>query len=311
VCRGGEVRAVTHSFDHPGRALRNVRLLRLSNDRTFKVVFQPVVGLVLPAALGLAIGLVIGALGGGGGVLTVPLLVYVLGLTAQGATTSSVVIVGITALFGAVARMRGGLVDWRTGLAFGAVGIPAAYLGTLVNRGADQRVLLLAFAGITVVAAVAMLLNRRPRGAAPDRSAGGPGTPVATATRPGAALATGVKVVAGGLIVGFLTGFLGVGGGFLVVPVLVIALRMEMPLAVGTSLLIITLNAVTALVARLGGPLDLDPRIVLPFTVLAVAGSLLGKRVADRFSGDALATAFAVLLILVGAFVAAESLGAF
>src|SRR5258706_9404276 len=103
---------------------------------------------ILASALGLLMGLVVGALGGGGGVLTVPLLVFVVGLTAQSATTSSVVIVGITALFGVLARLRGHLIDRRIAVAFGALGVPAAYLGTLLNHRVDEQVLLLAFSAI-------------------------------------------------------------------------------------------------------------------------------------------------------------------
>ncbi|MFC4948451.1 sulfite exporter TauE/SafE family protein [Pseudonocardia sp. GCM10023141] len=270
--------------------------------------------LALAAALGLVMGLVIGALGGGGGVLTVPLLVYVLGLTAQSATTSSIIIVGITALFGTLARLRGNLIDWRTGLTFGILGIPAAYLGTLLNHAADQRVLLLVFAAITILAATAMLINNRSRpdarteGEIPDAPSGGKATTVSVDRRQ--YFATATKVVLSGLAIGFMTGFLGVGGGFLVVPALVIILRMPMTYAIGTSLLIITLNSVSSMASRLGSPLHLDWRIVVPFTVLAIVGSLLGKRIADRFSGDALTNAFAVMLILVGGYVAANTLGA-
>lgn len=280
--------------------------------------------LVLAAGLGLVMGLVIGALGGGGGVLTVPLLVYVLGLTAQSATTSSIIIVGITALFGTLARLRGNLIDWRTGLIFGVLGIPAAYLGTLLNRSVEQRVLLLAFAAITLVAAIIMLINNGSSGSesaagvetpaeAGDGAATSTTTPTTTALTSDRRqmLATAVKVVLSGVMVGFMTGFLGVGGGFLVVPALVIILRMPMTYAVGTSLLIITLNAVSSMASRLGSPLHLDWRIVIPFTVLAVLGSLLGKRVADKLSGDTLTKAFAVMLILVGGYVAAQTLGVF
>ena len=284
--------------------------------------------LLLSAGLGLLIGLVIGALGGGGGVLTVPLLVYVLGLTAQGATTSSIIIVGVSALVGTVARVRGRLIDWRTGLIFGGLGIPAAYLGTLLNHRVEQHVLLLAFAAITLVAAAAMLLSgsrsaeidptddgAARTGAGPPGARGGAAAAVLTEIERVAhrrrLAATVFKVVGSGLVVGFMTGFLGVGGGFLVVPALVIILRTPMTYAIGTSLLIITLNSVSSMAARLGSPLHLDWRIVVPFTVLAVIGSLLGKRVADRFSGDALSRAFALMLLLVGGFVAAQSLEAF
>ena len=268
--------------------------------------------MVLAASLGLLAGLVMGALGGGGGVLTVPLLVYVLGLSAQNATTASVIIVGVAALFGTLARLRGNLVDRRTGLAFGLLGVPAAYAGTLLNRHADQHVLLLAFAATTAVAAAGMLINS---GSAVDDEPPSGGVATRTGTRLGSdrqqRLGTAAKVVVSGLVVGFVTGFLGVGGGFLVVPALVIILRMPMATAVGTSLLIITLNAVSSTASRLGGSLDLDWWVVAPFTVLAVVGSLLGKRVADRFSGEALSRAFAVMLILVGGSVAVQALGVF
>ena len=109
-----------------------------------------------------------------------------------------------------------------------------------------------------------------------------------------------------GVAVGFLTGFLGVGGGFLVVPALVIALRMPMTLAVGTSLLIIAMNSASSLVSRLGVAHP-DWRVVAPFTVAAVAGALIGKRVGERLSAATLTTSFAVLLLLVGLAVGVQS----
>jgi uncharacterized membrane protein YfcA len=274
--------------------------------------------MVAAAGLGLLIGVVIGGLGGGGGVLTVPVLVYLLGQTAQDATTSSVIIVGITAVAGALARVRGG-VAWGTALAFGAVGIPAAYLGTRLNQHAAEPVLLLSFAGLTMVAATAMLLNGRGHDEAePDRDdqeaaeREGPASATLLTTRPTVRaprrIASGVKVVTCGLAVGFLTGFLGVGGGFLVVPALVIALRMPMTLAIGTSLMIIGLNSVSSFIPRLGVVAELDWHVIVPFTVAAIVGTIAGKRVSDRFSGTTLSRAFAVLLVVVGGFVAVESL---
>ena len=117
---------------------------------------------IATAALGLVIGLVIGGLGGGGGALTVPALVYLLGLTAQDATTSSVLIVGISSLAGAAVRIRD--VRWRTGLSFAAVGVPAAYLGSVLNHRVGEPVVLVTFAVVTVVAAVAMLVESRTAG---------------------------------------------------------------------------------------------------------------------------------------------------
>jgi uncharacterized membrane protein YfcA len=278
---------------------------------------------VATVALGLVIGLVIGGLGGGGGALTVPALVYLLGLTAQDATTSSVLIVGISSLAGALTRLRDGSLRWRTGFAFAAVGVPAAYVGSVLNHRADQAVVLVTFAVVTVVAAVAMLVEGRRGGGAEecaetdDRDgsdpapASGGATGTVVATRPTIErrrlLVRTATIVGCGAAVGFLTGFLGVGGGFLVMPVLVIALRMPLTAAVGTSLLIMVLNAATAFASRFGD-LSVDWAVVVPFTLASVAGTLIGRRVADRLSGAALTRIFAVVLLLVGIFVGVESL---
>ena len=119
-------------------------------------------------------------------------------------------------------------------------------------------------------------------------------------------LRTALKVAGCGLAVGFLTGFLGVGGGFLVVPALVIALRMPMTLAVGTSLMIITLNSVSSLVSRRGAA-TFDWTVIIPFTAAAVGSSIAAKPLAARLSGATLARVLAILLFTVGTFVAVRS----
>src|SRR3712207_6068937 len=124
--------------------------------------------MIATVALGLVIGLVIGGLGGGGGALTVPALVYLLGLTAQDATTSSVLIVGISSLVGVAARIRDRDLRWRTGLAFAAVGVPVAYLGSVLNHRVAEPVVLVTFAAVTVLAAVAMLVESRTGGGADE-----------------------------------------------------------------------------------------------------------------------------------------------
>ncbi|GEL20646.1 sulfite exporter TauE/SafE family protein [Pseudonocardia asaccharolytica] len=272
--------------------------------------------------LGLVVGIVIGALGGGGGVLAVPVLVYLLGQTALEATTSSLVIVGITALVGALARTRAGLVQWRTGLGFGLVGVGTAYLGTMLNARLSQPVLLLAFAALILVCATAMLVKTPADGGAeppeppePTGPAGGSettrsATAVATrapATAHSSRLGTAAKALLAGLTVGFLTGLLGVGGGFLVVPALVFALRMPIAPAIGTSFLIIVINSVASLGAR-ADSLTLDWEVVAPFLIAAIVACFAGKRIAERLPGRALGQAFAVLLLLVGVFVGAQSL---
>ncbi|GAA4543802.1 sulfite exporter TauE/SafE family protein [Pseudonocardia xishanensis] len=273
--------------------------------------------LLPPLGLGLVMGVVIGGFGGGGGVLTVPALVYLLGQSAQAATTGSLIIVGIAAAAGGLGRIRGHGVDWRTGIGLGVAGIPTAYLGSLLNHRVSQTVLLLAFAGLTLVAATAMLLNSRGEPAAvepvetpsagPARSVGDTVTACRARLLRSGSLQSVAKVAGVGAGVGFLTGFLGVGGGFLIIPALVIVLRMPMATAVGTSLLVITLNSVSSMLSR-AGALDVDWRVIAPFTIAAVLGTVVGKRIADRLSGEVLTRAFAVLLLAVGLGVGVQSL---
>jgi uncharacterized membrane protein YfcA len=277
-------------------------------------------------ALGLLIGISLGALGGGGSILTVPALVYLIGQNPQEATTSSLIIVGLTALIGMAGHARSGHVRWSTGLAFAGAGVAASIVGTAVNRRVDPDVLLLAFAGLILLAAAAMLARtwhvpdaeaRRPRALAgrasgEDRRAH---TSVAQLPPPTGASTAGTwwqragAILASGLLVGLLTGLFGVGGGFLIVPALTLGLRMPMVEAVATSLLVITLNSATSLAARVGDA-HADWAVIVPFTVAAIAGSLAGATVTDRVSGATLTRAFAGLLIAVATYTAVSSVAA-
>lgn len=250
--------------------------------------------------LGLLIGLSLGALGGGGSILTVPALVYVVGQDARAATTSSLFIVGITSVIAALGHARSGRVRWGVGVVFGVTGIAAGFAGTAVNQLVDPDVLLLAFAAVIVVAAVGMLANSRGEEHALQE---GHAPPPERRWSPGRI----GRIVGAGLLVGFMTGFFGVGGGFVIVPALTLALGMSMPQAVATSLVVISINSAGALLAR-AGTAHFDWAVIIPFTLAAVAGSLGGKVVADRASGTALTRAFAVLLIAVGVYTATSSL---
>jgi len=293
------------------------------------------VSVLLAVALGLLIGLSLGALGGGGSILTVPALVYAVGENVQDATTGSLVIVGITAAVAAAGHARAGRVRWGAGFAFGAAGVLASLLGTRLNTRVSPAALLVCFAVLMGVAATAMLaktmLPARPSELAedeqaarlrvpahtgagprpsPERTAGSP-RPAATGEMGGSrgrpTLGTALKVVTAGLVIGFLTGFLGVGGGFIIVPALVLSLRYDMPGAVGTSLLVISLNSLVALLAR-GSHETFHWGVIVPFTLAALAGSTGGKRVADKVSGAGLTRAFAVLLLVVAAYVMLKAL---
>ena len=253
----------------------------------------------LAIPLGLLVGLTLGALGGGGSILTVPALVYAIGESPRHATTASLVIVGVTALTGTAGHARAGRVRWGPGLVFGMVGVGGSLVGSALNELVNPNVLLLAFAGLMVLTAAVMLqrsVRRKSAARSVSRAVGGG----LTATRI-------LEIVAVGTMVGFMTGFFGVGGGFVVVPGLVLALGFSMPEAVGTGLLVIAINSVVALVAR-GGVGAVDWNTVAPFAVAAMAGSLVGYRVAGRVPASQLERIFVVLLVLLAIYVASRSI---
>lgn len=251
----------------------------------------------LAALIGLAIGLLLGTLGGGGAILTVPALVYLLGLSVHQAMVGSLVVVGTTALVGVAGHARAGHVRWSVGLAFGLVGTGAAWLGAQLTRDVGDGVLMAGFAAVLVVAAAGMLWPYERPDRIADREPGRVGTWSSRSM---------LAVVGSGLLVGLLTGAFGVGGGFLAVPALVLALGLPMPTAIGTSLVVITVNSAAALAARLDH-VTVPWETVLPLLVAAMAGSLAGRPIAARLSPTQLTRGFAVLLLVVAVGTAAAA----
>lgn len=246
--------------------------------------------LILALIAGAVVGLALGALGGGGSVLAVPALIYLLGFTPAAATTASLIIVTATSLTALYAHALAGHVRWKAGAAFAAAGIvPAALAGAVAAR-LPQSVLTIAFAAIAALAAARML---RPAAVAARTGAG--------AVRPGTAAGAGAGL-------GALTGLLGVGGGFLAVPALVTVLAFEMQAAVGTSLLVITTNSLASLATRSGAAVSLDWSVIGPFIGAAILGAWDGKRLATKISGPRLQRLFAVVLTAVAAFMLADAL---
>lgn len=237
---------------------------------------------ILALAAGAVVGMALGALGGGGSVLAVPALIYLLGFSPVGATTASLVIVTLTSVTALVAHARDGSVRWRTGLLFAAAGIGPAMLGGALSTRIPAAVLTAAFAVVAGVAALRMLRSR-------------PVAEGAVTVRPGR-----VAVAGGGL--GAVTGVLGVGGGFLAVPALVGVLGLRMRNAVGTSLLVITVNSLAALATRAGTVEGLDWAVVGPFVGAAILGAWDGKRLSAKVSGHALQRISALVLLVVAAF---------
>lgn len=257
---------------------------------------------ILTVLVGLVIGLTLGALGGGGSILTVPALVYLLGQSGQSASTASLVIVGTTSLIGMISYARDRRVHWLAGLTFGAAGIASSYLGTRANRQVPESVLLTSFAALMVAVGVLMLLKSRRHRSTRTGSGDGDHPPASQPKSPTRWRTSAVvHLIAAGLVVGFLTGFLGVGGGFLIVPALTMALDMPMVTAVGTSLLVIAINSAMALTARLQHP-ALDWSVIVPVTVAAVFASLVGKLIGTRIPSRILTRSFAVLVIAVAGY---------
>ena len=280
---------------------------------------------LLASPLGFLVGLSLGALGGGGSILAVPALVYGVGESAQAATATSLLVVGFAALVGVIPHWRKGHVRMGAGLLFGLAGVGGSFVGTALNGGVDEDVLLLAFSLFMVVAGVAMLRRSRRANAMPDcpmaqvritdvpidridvapgsdPTPAGEGATVAVLTRiePDRRIdaRTAVKVVLAGSIVGLLTGFFGVGGGFVIVPALVLTLGFAMPEAVGTSLVVIAINAAVALAMRAGSN-EIDWSAALPFLVTAAAGTVIGGRIGERVDARKLTGAFVALLSVV------------
>jgi uncharacterized membrane protein YfcA len=246
-----------------------------------------VLGLVLSAAIGLSLGLI----GGGGSIITVPVLVYVLGVEAREAVAMSLAVVGVTSLVAAGLHARRGAIDVKTGLLFGGAGVAGAFFGSRLTYLVSPATLLLSFAALMLVVATVMLVKRGSdrEEQKHERSA--------------------VKGLAAGLAVGVLTGFLGVGGGFLVVPALVLFGGLAMREAVGTSLVVIAINCAAGLAGHLqhGG---FDPTIAALVTGLAAIGTLAGAALSHRANPARLKTIFALFVIAVALFLLAENFDA-
>ncbi|MFJ6078337.1 sulfite exporter TauE/SafE family protein [Pseudarthrobacter sp. NPDC092419] len=244
--------------------------------------------LLVVLALSVVIGLSLGVLGGGGSILTVPILVYVAGFEAKEAIAASLFVVGVTSAVSVISHARGGRVMWRTGLIFGAAGMAGAFVGGLLGGHIPGQILLIAFAIMMVATSVAMLRGRTKKndgGAAPVKRE----------------LPLG-RVLLDGAIVGLVTGLVGAGGGFLVVPALALLGGLPMSVAVGTSLVVIAMKSFAGLAGYLT-TVQLDWGITLGVTAAAIVGSLIGAKLAGRIPETALRKAFGWFVLAMGTFV--------
>jgi uncharacterized membrane protein YfcA len=242
-------------------------------------------GLILGAIVGASLGLI----GAGGAILAVPGLVAVLGLSATAATTSSTIIVGSAALAGVVSRRKTGTVDVKVGLTFSAVGIVGTFLGTLLLKVIPEDVTLVIFALLMFGAGYAMCCRK---------------TPEPLAAKPKWHL-----VIIAATFVGILTGLLGIGGGFLIVPALILFLKVPTKIAAGTSLVAITANSLLAFALRYEFWDQIPVVEVTIFTISAITASLILSPIAGRLNADILKKSFSAVIVIVGIYTLFTNVG--
>lgn len=247
--------------------------------------------LIAVLILAIAIGLSLGLLGGGGSILTVPLLTYVAGMDPKEAIAASLFVVGATSVLSTLTHARMGNVQWRTGLIFGAASMAGAFLGGLAGGYIPGVILMLAFAVMMIATAIAMLRGRKKRDTVEQTK-----------------LPLG-KILIEGLVVGLVTGLVGAGGGFLVVPALALLGGLSMPVAVGTSLLVISMKSFAGLAGYLT-TVSLNWPLVLGVTGMALIGALIGARLTKVVPEQALRKGFGIFVLAMGVFVLSQELPA-
>lgn len=252
--------------------------------------------MTLVLLLAAVIGLILGLLGGGGSVLAVPMLVYLYGMDAKVAIATALVMVAMTSLTAMAGHARAGRVCWKTGLVFGGAGMMGAYGGGRLAAHVPGSLLLLLFAGVMLATSLAML-RRRSDSAHPEEGAVSP----CPAHLPIAA------ILLDGLLVGGVTGLVGAGGGFLIVPALNLLGRLPMHAAVGTSLMVLVLNS-TAALAGYVHHVQIDWPLTAAITAAAIAGSLLGGLLSRRLSAARLRRVFGLFVLAVGIYVLSREL---
>lgn len=266
------------------------------------MIALPLMGLA--AFLSIFIGMAVGLLGGGGSILTTPLLVYVVGFDAKQAITASLFVVAVTSVFGLISHARAGRVQWRTGLIFGAAGMVGAFIGGQIGSHLPGALLLAAFSVMMGVTAVAMIRGRKKVAAGHHK-----GLPL-------------FRILLDGAVVGFVTGLVGAGGGFLVVPALALLGGLPMPIAVATSLLVVAMKSFAGFAGYYfqfgvdGALVSVNPEtqinwsVTLIVTLAAVLGALIGSRLVGKIHPDLLRKVFGWFVLVMAVFILSQQIGA-
>jgi uncharacterized membrane protein YfcA len=244
-------------------------------------------------ALSLLIGVLLGLLGGGGSILTVPVLVYLAGLSAKNAIITSLIVVCLTSLIAVVNHARRGKVCWTTGLAFGLTGMIGAFLGGRLAAYVPDSLLLVLFAVIMLAASLSMLRNQKtPKPLQPNR------LPL---QKPCPQHLPLIALMLDGFLVGSVTGLIGVGGGFLMVPALNNLAGLPIHAAIGTSLFIMVIQSSAALAGH-ANHMTIDLFITALFSAFAIIGSFIGSSLSGKIPGQHLKRGFGILVFILGCF---------
>lgn len=256
-----------------------------------------IIGYLLAALVGISLGLI----GGGGSILTVPILVYIMGVNPVLATSYSLFIVGSTSMVGAVNNYRKGFVNIKTALLFGLSSIttvfitrkilmpriPAVLIKTAQIHITQSMATMVLFAILMLAASIAMIRNKQ--------AAINSDTTVTTDTNI-------IKLLLYGILIGLATGFLGAGGGFLLIPALVLIFKMPMKTAIGTSLLIIALNSLIGFTGDLGH-FTIEWEFLIIVTLIAITGIFIGGSLSKKIDGEKLKKAFGWFVLIMGIYI--------
>lgn len=260
--------------------------------------------LVLSALVGIGIGIVVGMLGAGGGILSVPALVYLLGQTPHDAAAGSLVIVLLSAFTSLIAHSRHHHVNWRSGMIFAAVSALAAFGGARLAPLFSGTVLMILFSALLLSVAILMLV-RGARGRSREQKQIDGEEPVVATQRVDRPRAW--KIIGAGAVVGLMSGIFGVGGGFAVVPLLVLVFGFPMVEAAGTSVLVMMISSVSGLLGRIGTPVEIDWPIVLVFAAGSAIGGLIGEPISRKARPSTLTLAFGALLLVIAVLTAIQN----
>jgi uncharacterized membrane protein YfcA len=251
--------------------------------------------MVIAVAMGVLIGLLLGLMGGGGSILAVPALVYALGIDITEAIPVSLIVVGVASAVGALPKVAAHQVQWRLAGIFAAAGIPATFVGAAIGNHLPPPAIMIGFAAVMVAAGWRMLADSADTGTA--CSVGGEGIDWRRCAS---------RSIPAGFLVGLLTGLFGVGGGFLIIPALVVFLGVQMTTAIGTSLLIITANSAAGLFSHLHS-VDIDWSTTAAFVGAAITASLIAGQIGTKVNTGRLQHWFAYLVFAVALYVVIDT----